>query len=147
MQKRSQTRILAECALCVAIACVLFAIKFQLPYGGEITAFSMVPILLAAFRNGTKWGLLTAFVYSILQLFLGFQNVLYCKTLGAQALCILLDYVVAFTVLGLASAFALPFGGTKSRFAVGAGSASITSCSSSRTYSSSSITAACVRAP
>jgi len=123
MQRRSQTRILVECALCVAIACVLSEIKFELPYGGSITAFSMVPILLAAFRNGTKWGVLTSFVYSLVQLFLGFKNVLYCKTLGAQTLCILFDYVVAFTVLGLALALATPFGGAKSRFSVGAGSA------------------------
>ena len=123
MQRRSQTRILVECALCVAIACVLSEIKFELPYGGSITAFSMVPILLASFRNGTKWGVLTSFVYSLVQLFLGFKNVLYCKTLGAQTLCILFDYVVAFTVLGLALALATPFGGVKSRFSVGAGSA------------------------
>jgi len=106
----------------MALACVLSELKFEMPYGGSITAFSMVPILFAAFRNGTRWGLLTSFVYSLVQLFLGFKNVLYCKTLATQALCILFDYVVAFTLLGLAYALAKPFGGARSRFSVAAGS-------------------------
>lgn len=110
LQTKSKTRVLVECALMIALASVLSEIKFELPYGGSITAFSMVPILLCSYRNGTKWGLLTSFTYSLIQLFLGFKNVLYCKTLPTQFGCILLDYVLAFTVLGLAAAFSTPFG-------------------------------------
>jgi len=122
--KKSQTSILVECALLLALAVVLAEVlKFEMPYGGSITVFSMVPILMASFRHGTKWGLLTSFTYSLIELFFGFKNVLYCKTLGAQAICILFDYVIAFTVLGLAVVFSKPFGGAKSRVGVGLGSA------------------------
>ena len=115
MQTRSHTRILVECALMIALASVLSELKFEMPYGGSITIFSAVPILMSSYRNGTKWGLLTACTYSLIQLFLGFKNVLYCTTLGAQFGCILLDYVLAFTLLGLASAISKPFGGKSVR--------------------------------
>ena len=75
---------------------------------GIVTLFSMLPIVLMSFRHGAKWGLLTAFVHSLLQLIMGIKNVGYCATLGAQIACILLDYVCAFSVLGLASAFSKP---------------------------------------
>ena len=40
---------------------------------------------------------------------MGIKNVGYCATLPAQIACILLDYVLAFSALGLASAFSKPF--------------------------------------
>ena len=95
----------------IALASVLSELKFEMPYGGSITIFSAVPILMSSYRNGTKCGLLTAFTYSLIQLFLGFKNVLYCTTLGAQFGCILLDYVLAFTVLGVATFFRKMKGG------------------------------------
>lgn len=109
----SKTRTLVEGALMIALATVLSSIKLMdLPQGGSIT-LEMIPLILMAFRNGTKWGVFTSFVHSLIQLMLGFSNVLYCKTLAAQIGCVLLDYVVAFTVLGLASFFARPFGENK----------------------------------
>lgn len=109
----SKTRMLVEGALMIALATVLSNIKLlDLPQGGSIT-LEMIPLILMAFRNGTKWGVFTSFVHSLLQLMFGFSNVLYCKTLVAQIGCVLLDYVIAFTVLGLAAAFAKPFGENK----------------------------------
>ena len=100
---KNKTKILVECALMIALATVLSKIEIPLwMQGGSITAASMVPIIMVSFRHGTKWGVFTAFTYSIIQMALGFSNVLYCKTLGTQFLCIALDYVVAFTGLGLA---------------------------------------------
>ena len=115
MKTKTRTSILVECALCIAMACVLSEVKVEFTYGGSITAFSMVPILVVPFRHGTKWGLSTSFVYSILQLILGFSNLAYCKTLLTQFGCLMLDYVIAFTALGLARALAAPFGGTTRR--------------------------------
>jgi len=101
----SNTRYLVEGALAIAIAFILSLIKiFELPYGGSIS-LEMVPLVLIGLRNGPKWGGISAFAFSILKLILGFSNVLYCNTLGAQIGCILLDYVLAFTVLGLAAIF------------------------------------------
>lgn len=69
---------------------------------------SMVPIVFLSYRHGTKGGLLTGFTYCIVQMITGF----YAPPAGtvlAFALCILLDYVIAFTILGAADLFAKPF--------------------------------------
>lgn len=105
----SKTRILVECALMVALATVLgFIPVYELPRGGSVTLVSMVPILLVSHRHGVKWGVLTAFVHSLIQLMLGIKNLAWCQTLGAVVGCILLDYVLAFTLLGLACLAAKP---------------------------------------
>lgn len=102
MKTRSKTQVLVEGALMIALATVLSYIKlFSLPQGGAIT-LEMIPLVLMGLRNGTKWGCFTGFVHGLLQMMLGFENVLYCQTLAAQVGCILLDYLLAFTVLGLA---------------------------------------------
>lgn len=106
----SKTRVLVECALMVALSTVLSMIQIPLmPHGGSITLFSMVPILLISYRHGVKWGLFTAFVNSLIQFVQGINNLAYCQTLGAQVGCVLLDYLLAFTALGLADAVAKPF--------------------------------------
>ena len=106
---RTNTRILVEGAMLIAMATVLSYIKiFELPQGGSIT-LEMLPLVIMSLRNGTKWGCLTAFTHGILQMILGFSNVMYCATLIAQIGCILLDYVLAFGALGLAGFFAAPW--------------------------------------
>ncbi|MFI3169522.1 MAG: energy-coupled thiamine transporter ThiT [Faecalibacterium sp.] len=106
----SKTRILVEGALMIALATILSELKiFSMPYGGDITLCAMLPILLMSFRHELKWGVFTAFVYSLLQLVLGLNNLAYCATLFSQIGCVLLDYLCAFTVLGTACFFAKPF--------------------------------------
>ncbi|WP_101698257.1 energy-coupled thiamine transporter ThiT [Clostridium minihomine] len=101
--KKNSTVTLVECALMIALATVLSMLKiFELPQGGSITLASMVPLVLVSYRHGLKWGLGTAFVHSLLQMLLQFSAPP-AKTLGAFALVVLLDYVLAFTVLGSAS--------------------------------------------
>ena len=103
------TRVMAEGAMMIAIATVLSMIKiYEMPFGGSVTLLSMLPIVLMSYRHGTRWGLMTAFAHSLLQLIMGIKNVGYCATLAAQIACVLLDYVIAFTVLGLASAISRP---------------------------------------
>lgn len=81
--------------------CVNFIKIIDMPYGGAVTAASMLPIIIAGYRNGLKWGLITSFTYSILQLLTGLSNVSYATSTTAMIAIILLDYIVAFTVLGL----------------------------------------------
>lgn len=78
-----------------------------LPFGGTIT-ISMLPIAYYSYRRGVAWGLGVGFVYSLLQMLLGFY-VPPANTWWALVLCVLLDYLVAFTVVGLAAVFAKPF--------------------------------------
>lgn len=120
MQSKVKTKVLVECALMISVATVLSRIEIPLwAQGGSITAASMLPIIMVSYRHGTKLGLLTAFVHSLIQLVMGFSNVLYCKTLVAQALCILLDYTLAFTVLGLAAMFGSVMKKSESRILIG----------------------------
>ena len=124
--RNSNTKLLVEGALMIAMAYVLSLIKFfELPQGGSIT-LEMLPLVIMGLRNGTKWGCFTGFVHGLLQMILGFSNVMYCATLIAQLGCILLDYLLAFTVLGLAPVFAAPFKGNRTLgAAVGAAIAGI----------------------
>lgn len=104
--KNTKTRVLVESAVMVALAAVLSMIKvYEAPLGGSVTLFSMAPIVVAAFRHGPKWGFATAFVYSVTQLLLGLNSLSWVPSLTGIVLCILLDYIIAFTVLGVAAVF------------------------------------------
>ena len=105
----SRTRRLVECALLVAVGTVLSEIKiFEMPYGGSITLLSMLPLVMVSYRHGLKWGLLTGFVHSLLQMVTGFYAPP-AGTIPAFIGVVLLDYVLAFTVLGAAWLFAKHF--------------------------------------
>ncbi len=57
-----KTRRLTESALLIALGTVLALLTnylpfLNLPYGGSITIFSMVPLVLIAFRFGMVWGI------------------------------------------------------------------------------------------
>ena len=99
-------RILTECAIMVALSCVLSVITiYQLPQGGGITAFSQVPIVIISYRHGLKWGAFSGFVLSVFQLISGVANFSYVNTVAAYIAVALLDYLVAFTVLGFGGMF------------------------------------------
>ncbi len=107
----SKTRVLVEGAIMIALGTVLSMIKlFDMPMGGGVTLCAMLPIVLFAYRRGTKWGVFAAFVFSVLQLLLGMDNVQYATSALMAAGIILFDYVVAYTVIGLAGVFKGRFG-------------------------------------
>ncbi len=113
---KNKTKILAECAILVALSTVLSLIKvWEMPWGGSITLFSMLPVCYISIRHGLKWGFGSAFVYSVLQLFLGItmSGLLgWGLTGGILIACMLLDYILAFTALGISGIFAKKgFGG------------------------------------
>ena len=96
--RRMDVRVIAEVAVMVALASVLYAVKvFTLPQGGSITLGSMVPILLVAFRRGPKVGILAGFIFSLV--------VLYLEPFVYNPVQFLLDYPLAFGSLGLAGFF------------------------------------------
>ncbi|MBQ6825630.1 MAG: energy-coupled thiamine transporter ThiT [Clostridia bacterium] len=97
-------------AIFVALATALSFIKiYKLPLGGSVTLLSMLPIVLLPSILGFKWGIGSAFVYSLIQLFFGIAfDGLFAWGLSPLALIgtIFLDYILAFTVLGLSGIFA-----------------------------------------
>ena len=109
MRKKQNLRVTAECSVLLAMAIVFsFIIIWRMPMGGEITFVSMLPIMLAGFRNGPKAGLLTAFIYSLFQLAFAFVSgnvFVYCTTAFTFIICVVFDYLVPFTGLGIACVF------------------------------------------
>jgi len=93
------------CALMIAIANVLSFVKIDMPMGGGVTVCSMAPIVLTAFIYGPVWGLSTAFIYSVFQLLFGLDNVAYASSVPMAVLIVLFDYIVAYSVIGLAGFF------------------------------------------
>ena len=90
-----RVRTLCEGAIMVALAQALSYLKFmQLPNGGSLTP-AIFPIVFFALRWGLGQGLLAGFAFGLLQLI--FDG---AYAWGWQSM--LLDYLVAFTVLGLA---------------------------------------------
>ncbi len=93
-----RVRALCEGAIMVAIAQALSYLKlYTLPNGGSVT-LAMFPILLFALRWGVGRGLAAGLVYGLMQLL--FDG---AYAWGWQSM--LLDYLVAFTPLGLAGLF------------------------------------------
>ena len=93
---------LCECAILLALSVALSYVKFlSLPFDGSITLFSMLPVCLVAIKYGTKWGLGTAFCFSWFQIL---QGGVFGWGLTPTMLIssLLLDYIVAYTVLGFA---------------------------------------------
>ena len=117
--KHNTTRKLAESAVFIALATILSMLKIDLPFGGGITIVSMLPIVLISHRWGWKWGLPTAFVYSLIQLLLGLDNVGYATSFVMAAGVVMLDYVIAYTVLGFSGLFDRLMG--KTRWSIAAG--------------------------
>lgn len=118
MQNKT-VRKLVESALFIAIATVLSMLKIDLPFGGGVTIVSMLPLVLVSHRWGWKWGVLTAFAYSLIQLLLGLDNVGYATTFATVLGVIFLDYVIAYTVIGFSGALEKPFGKTLKAVMIG----------------------------
>ena len=115
----NRTRILTESAIMIALSTVLNFIKFtKLPYGGETTLASMLPVMLVGIMHGPKWGFGTAVVYSFIQLFLSLGEVAaWGLSIQVFIVCILADYLIAYTVLGITGYFR----GTRAKAVFGVG--------------------------
>ena len=114
----NKTRRLTESAMLLAVAIVLELVSKmfipEMPFGGQITLVSMLPVVLISYRHGMKWGLVTGGAYALIEMALGAKTVAAAfqpgyfgdgtMIMNALIMCAL-DYVVAFTVLGLGGIF------------------------------------------
>lgn len=115
----SKTKKLAICSVLVALSTVLMLISKSIPVrllqGGSITIASMVPVILTSVITDLKYGILSGLAFSVIQIISGFypppaQNFI------DLVLVIILDYILAFGVLGTAKFFCTLLGRT--RFAI-----------------------------
>ena len=108
-ERRKRLLSMVEGALMVALSVVLGLLPLpSWPQGGSITV-AMIPVIYYSYRRGAKWGLMAGLVYSGVQMLTGW----YAPPAGtfcATVLCVLLDYVLAFALLGAADVIAHLFG-------------------------------------
>jgi thiamine transporter len=91
------TRVLTEAAIAVALSFVLgLFVLFKMPFGGSVS-LEMIPLILLSLRQGWKVGFIAGATYGLLDLAI--------DPFVVHPLQLLLDYPLAFGVLGLAGLF------------------------------------------
>ena len=114
----NKTKRLTESAMLLAVAIVLELVSKmfipELPFGGQVTLVSMLPVVLISYRHGVKWGLVSGVAYAMIEMAIGAKTVTAAfqpgyfgdgvMILNALIMC-LLDYLVAYTALGLGGIF------------------------------------------
>ena len=114
----NKTKRLTESAMLLAVAIVLefFSKMFipEMPFGGQVTLVSMLPVVLISYRHGVRWGLVSGVAYALIEMAIGAKTVAAAfqpgyfgdgvMLLNALIMCVL-DYLVAFTALGLGGIF------------------------------------------
>ena len=113
-----KTKRLTESAMLIAVAIVLELVSKmfipEMPFGGQVTLVSMLPVVLISYRHGVKWGLVAGLGYAMIEMLIGAKTVAAAFQPGyfgdgtmlvnALIMCAL-DYLAAFTVLGLGGIF------------------------------------------
>lgn len=114
----TKTKALTESAMLLALAVILELVAKmfipELPFGGQITLASMLPVVLISYRHGLKWGFVSSAAYAAIEMMIGMKTISAAflpgyfgdgtMILNAILMC-LLDYAVAFGVLGLGGIF------------------------------------------
>ena len=115
---QNKTKRLTESAMLLAVAIVLELVSKmfipEMPFGGQVTLASMLPVVLISYRHGVRWGLVTGLAYAMIEMVIGARTVAAAfqpgyfgdgtMILKACIMCVL-DYLAAFTALGLGGAF------------------------------------------
>ena len=106
-KQNTNTKRMVLTALCISLATVLSMVKvWKMPLGGSVTLLSMLPIAMLSIEYGIKWGLSSAFLYSVFQFFLDFGEVLSWGLTPAILIgTIIFDYLLAYTALGISGVF------------------------------------------
>lgn len=122
--KTMQTKRLTVTAVLLALSTVLALICalvpfIHLPMGGGFTVASMLPIVIISYMYGVRWGLFSAFAYSVIQIVMDLcmgvngsvllplflpQNEGYMGAVAAISILVI-DYFVAYTLLGFGGLF------------------------------------------
>ena len=117
-QRLTVSAIMIALSAVLAITCALIPF-LNLPFGGGFTIASMLPIVLISYMYGLKWGFFVSATYSILQVLMDLAlgtsasvvMALFMPTsdgyMGAfaGASILIIDYLIAYTVLGIGGIF------------------------------------------
>lgn len=97
MQTNHRVLFIVEVAVFAAISVILDFFSFSAWGQGGSISFQMIPTFIMSFRWGYRGGLITGFIFGLLQLVLGAYII--------HPIQGLLDYPVAFTVVGFSALF------------------------------------------
>lgn len=103
----NKTKKITESAILIAIATVLsFFPKLNSFWvnGGSVTICSMLPIIIISYKYGIKWGCISSLAFAILQLILNFAMPP-ANNIFLIIACAMIEYFVAFGILGLGGIF------------------------------------------
>ena len=116
-QRLTTSAVMLALAAILAMVCALIPF-LNLPFGGGFTIASMLPIVLISYMYGIRWGIFSSAVYSLMQivmdLYLGKGSTIMALFLpegdefmgyGAAIAILFIDYIVAYSVLGLGGIF------------------------------------------
>ena len=116
-QRLTTSAVLLALAMVLAMVCALIPF-LNLPFGGGFTVASMLPVVIISYMYGMKWGFFSAAIYSVIQivmdLYLGKGSTLLAlfmpnsedfMGIGAAIAILIIDYLVAYTLLGFGGAF------------------------------------------
>ncbi len=106
LTKKDKTRRLVESALMLALSTILSELPvIEFPFGGSVTIFSQVPMVVVAYRYGIKWGAFTGLCMGVIQMLFGMGNFAYVSGIVAYLILIFADYIIAFGALGFSGMF------------------------------------------
>ena len=115
MNKKISVRMLVEIAIFAALAVALDMLEGGIFRGifinGGSIGIAMVPVFIIAYRRGLLAGILTGLIVSLLQMLGGIYVISGATYEGAMKFLapffqVMLDYVLGFTLVGVAGAFA-----------------------------------------
>ena len=102
---------LVECGLLIAIGIILdtfFKFEAIWAYGGSVTLFAMLPLVIIAYKYGVFWGALSGVAHGIITMLIsGLRSgglAVMVRDNGGWKVFIwvmLLDYILAFAVIGI----------------------------------------------
>lgn len=108
MKTNTNLRMIVEGGVMIALASVLSIVTlYRMPQGGSVTAASMMPIMLFSMRWGAIKGIVVGTLYGIIQFLI--------DPFMVSPIQMLLDYPIAFGVLGFAGVVRSSLKGGKTR--------------------------------
>ncbi len=110
---------LVESAIMLSLAIVLEMVSKsiipKMTFGGQLTIVSMLPIVLVGWKYGIGKGIVTGFVYSLAEVIIGIADGTISAAflppeqdglgVGRAILMLILDYLLAYTVIGLGAMY------------------------------------------
>ncbi len=106
LTKKQKIIRLVETAMMLALATILSELPvIEFPFGGSVTIFSQVPMVVVAYRYGLKWGVFSGLSMGVIQMLFGLGNFAYVSGIVAYLILVLADYIIAFGALGLSGMF------------------------------------------